>query len=57
MEYRPVIVTGTFDHSREFVISPRMKLETTDRRGGGLASSSDRIGGHVITPFRLKNRE
>lgn len=54
MEYRPVIVRGEFDHSREMKIGPRSNLL---KEGGGLLTTGTGGGFHIITPFKLADRE
>jgi len=52
LEYHNVKVKGSFDHDNEMYISPRQELgmqESGDR--GGIVSTSQGIGSHVITPF------
>lgn len=52
-EYYPIRVRGRFDHSREILIEPRMRLDqdaTHGHRTGG-------HGAHVITPFRVANQK
>ncbi|XP_067951332.1 surfeit locus protein 1-like [Watersipora subatra] len=51
-QHERFILRGTFDHSREMYIGPRSKVDHSGT-GGGLVSSSDTIGVHVVTPFKL----
>lgn len=60
MEYHPVTVTGTFDHSQEQYLGPRSPIV-----GGGVGNSSglmshDRkgvMGGYcVVTPFNVEGK-
>ncbi|CAL1533957.1 unnamed protein product [Lymnaea stagnalis] len=55
LEYRKVKVRGTFDHSREVFIGPRSNLHAPDTMGGKNKSST--IGVHVVTPFKLSDRD
>eukprot|EP00058_Branchiostoma_floridae_P007036 XP_002592524.1 hypothetical protein BRAFLDRAFT_118944 [Branchiostoma floridae] len=48
MEYRPVKVRGTFDHSKEMYLLPR-SLNTHDT-GGGMGARAQ-SGAQVVTPF------
>jgi len=64
LEYRPVTITGEFLHDREFLISPRGRLDTDyrteeHRRTAGSLISTDNTshGAHVITPFRIANSD
>lgn len=52
LEYRPVMVRGRFDHSKELYIQPRSLVnpEREAREAGKLSSSAD-SGANVITPF------
>lgn len=61
MEYHPVTVTGTFDHSQEQYLGPRSPIV-----GGGVGNSSglmshDRkgvMGGYcVVTPFNVEGKK
>ncbi|KAL8611515.1 hypothetical protein ACOMHN_014570 [Nucella lapillus] len=54
MEYRPVTLSGEFDHSREMYVGPRSNVL---KEGGGLVSASNMTGVNVITPFRLTDRD
>lgn len=58
LEYHNVRIRGTFDHTREFRIGPRRNLcHTNNKQGGGIISSSSSTGYHVVTPFKLADRE
>eukprot|EP00047_Mylnosiga_fluctuans_P012993 m.28777 g.28777 ORF g.28777 m.28777 type:complete len:250 (-) comp4596_c0_seq2:192-941(-) len=46
MDYRRVLLTGTFDHANEILIAPR-----TLRNDSPVAPTA--VGAHVVTPFRL----
>lgn len=52
MEYTRVRVKGTFDHSNEQIVGPRVLLK---KEGFKLISSSDN-GYWVFTPFKLSDR-
>ena len=56
MEYCRVRCRGTFDHSREALLGPRSNLAAV-QSGGGLFGSQDSSGWHVVTPFKLADRE
>ncbi|XP_068205585.1 surfeit locus protein 1 [Palaemon carinicauda] len=58
MEYRKVILRGTFDHRREIFMGPRPLLVGGDvhESGSGLISSGQ-SGYLVITPFKLADRD
>lgn len=53
MEYQKVLLRGSFDYSRETYIGPRTLLN----EGGGLMSGSSTGGVHVVTPFKLVDRD
>lgn len=54
MEYQRVKLTGRFDHSRELYIGPRSLLDKSGGTTGGIISSGEKVGWHVITPFQLE---
>lgn len=54
LEYRPVVLHGEFDHSREMYISPRSNVL---KEGGGLMTTAGGTGANVVTPFKLADRE
>ncbi|CAF1216823.1 unnamed protein product [Adineta ricciae] len=59
LEYYPVRVRGKFDHSREILIEPRSRLDISaseNRTGSRQAPVAQTHGAHVITPFRVANR-
>ncbi|CAF1070531.1 unnamed protein product [Adineta steineri] len=60
LEYYPVRVRGKFDHSREIFVEPRSRLDllTHDNRASSRQASTSQTthGAHVITPFRVANR-
>ena len=56
LEYRRVVVRGTFDHSRELYVTPRSPIGD-DHGGRGMVSKQSQIGAQVITPFKLADRE
>ncbi|CAP39050.1 Protein CBR-SFT-1 [Caenorhabditis briggsae] len=60
LEYCRVRVTGEFLHQKEFVISPRGRFDPAKKTSasvGSMLSENEMSshGGHLITPFRLKN--
>jgi surfeit locus 1 family protein len=59
MEYQSVIVRGYFLHDREVYLGPRslQSPKGEDHSGGGVFSTASSSGYHVITPFKLENRE
>lgn len=58
VEYRPIVVTGQFDHNKEMYIGPRSNLLASSsdesNSGGGIISSASTLGYLVVTPFILK---
>nr|CAB3266714.1 surfeit locus protein 1-like [Phallusia mammillata] len=59
LEYYPLYVTGTFDHSKEIYIEPRsLVTKGAGIDAGSLMSSQNKnIGMQVITPFRLADSD
>ena len=55
MEYRPVRVTGSFDHSRELHIRPRTAVQDDDIPYVSFKDSE--YGAHVYTAFSVKGRK
>ncbi|PIC41541.1 hypothetical protein B9Z55_008924 [Caenorhabditis nigoni] len=60
LEYCRVRVTGEFLHQKEFIISPRGRFDPAKKTSasvGSMLSENEMSshGGHLITPFRLKN--
>ena len=53
LEYRRVILRGTFDHAEEIHVFPRSLNEGA--RGGGGMGRQPKSGGHIITPFEITN--
>lgn len=53
-EYNPVRVRGRFDHSREFLIEPRSRFDEQSNTKHSMTTAT--VGAHVITPFRVANR-
>lgn len=53
MEYRRVIVKGTFDHQKELFIGPRTNVNEPETIGSARATT---VGVHVVTPFKLSGR-
>lgn len=50
-EYSRIRVKGTFDNTREIFIGPRSLLDTAGGTSGGIISSGEKVGWHVIAPF------
>jgi len=59
MEYETVLAEGHFLHDREMLLGPRSLIAPGqhDQGGGLFTQQQDSIGFHVITPFKLENRE
>ena len=63
MEYRKVVVRGTFDHAKELYIMPRSLLPGTDpsQVSGSSSRRFDRqppkSGIHVVTAFSVSSDE
>lgn len=59
MEYHTVSVNGYFLHDREMFMGPRSLITAgqLDQGGGLITQQQDTVGYHVITPFKLDNRE
>lgn len=58
MEYQPVRVTGTFDHSKELYIGPRsLIIDGESSSNSGSIISSNQSGFYVVAPFTLSDRE
>lgn len=55
MQFVPVHVRGTFDYDREIFLGP--KIDTEEARGHSVQPSHPVPGVHVITPFKLADRE
>lgn len=51
LEYRRVILRGTFEHSEELHVYPRSLNEGA--HGGGGFGRQPKSGGHIITPFKI----
>ena len=49
-------VRGTFDHQREMYIIPRAPVGS-EEESSGLMGGGSQSGAHVVTPFRLADRE
>jgi len=58
LEYRKVILCGTFDHRKEILMGPRPLMVSGDikQEGSGLISTGQ-SGYLVITPFKLADRD
>ncbi|XP_013417320.1 surfeit locus protein 1 isoform X3 [Lingula anatina] len=62
LEYHPIRVRGTFDHSREVVVSPKGRVESKNQAVmRGLQPNTEKnemthYGGWVVTPFKLSDR-
>jgi len=58
LEYCKVSVRGEFQHDKIVYIGPRSLFKDGNpASAGGLFGSSDGIGFHVITPFKLENSD
>ena len=58
IEYCKVSVRGEFQHDKIVYIGPRSLFKDGNpASAGGLFGSSDGIGFHVITPFKLENSD
>ena len=58
LEYCKVNVRGEFQHDKIVYIGPRSLFKDGNpASAGGLFGSSDGIGFHVITPFKLENSD
>lgn len=58
MEFHPVRVVGTFDHSKELYVGPRsLIVHGESESSGGSLISTGQTGFHVVTPFTLADRE
>lgn len=68
LEYRTILLEGTFDHSKEIYVGPRSlnvekevlvtSTKLPDTGGGGVFSGKNpNLGYHVITPFKLADRD
>ncbi|XP_059148174.1 surfeit locus protein 1-like [Physella acuta] len=55
MEYTKVTIRGRFDHSRELFIGPRSDYHSVETMGG--QERAAKIGVHVVTPFKLSDRD
>ena len=53
VEYRRVILRGTFEHSKELHVFPRSLNEGAHGAGG--FGRQPKSGGHIITPFKITN--
>lgn len=59
MEFTPVKLLGEFDHENEFVIQPRTRYdeEYMKMKPSKGYFSKDEVGGLVVTPFKLSDKE
>ena len=59
MEYRPVRVRGSYDHTREMYIGPRSQIISggDEELGRSGLLSAGRSGLQVVTPFRVADSE
>lgn len=55
LEYRKVIVTGTFDHSREIYVMPRSPVENESR--GFRNPGKTQTGANVVTAFKMADSD
>jgi surfeit locus 1 family protein len=53
LEYSPVIVRGTFDHSKEVLLGPRSLISNEETS----ALMPGKSGVLIVTPFKLADRE
>ncbi|XP_012286431.1 surfeit locus protein 1 [Orussus abietinus] len=58
MEYYPIKVKGRFLYDKEFLVGPKSLTVHQDGNQGnsGIFSGKSKIGNHVITPFKVENR-
>ncbi|KAK3924716.1 Surfeit locus protein 1 [Frankliniella fusca] len=59
LDYCPVTLTGTFDHSKELYLGPRSQINVENHKGGegGGIFSTSKAGYNVITPFKPNDRD
>lgn len=58
LDYCPVTLTGTFDHSKELYLGPRTQINVENHQGGGGGIfSSTKSGYNIITPFKPNDRD
>ena len=61
LEFHPIRVRGEFLYDKEFIVGPRMLIVdgkgATEDRGRLISSGNFNKGYHVITPFKIENRE
>lgn len=57
LEYRKVVVHGTFDHSKELFLGPKPCLVNGEAHGSDLMSKSGKgsYGYLIVTPFILSD--
>ncbi|KAM4012889.1 surfeit locus protein 1-like [Anomaloglossus baeobatrachus] len=51
MEFRPIKVSGHFDHSKELYLKPRTLVKPSKQSQESSGLGPQEIGAHVITPF------
>jgi len=54
LEFTPVTVRGTFDHSKEIYLGPRSRLDKRSGAGGGVISDNSSSGYQIVTPLVLE---
>uniref|UniRef100_F6XNX8 SURF1-like protein n=1 Tax=Ciona intestinalis TaxID=7719 RepID=F6XNX8_CIOIN len=61
LEYRPLIVRGTFDHSKELYIEPRSLIDRSKNKpidaGSVMSIQNKNMGVLVITPFHVTDHD
>ncbi|GAB0094276.1 SURF1-like protein [Sergentomyia squamirostris] len=59
LEYRPVIIRGTFLHEKELYMGPRSFIQHGDAqsKSGVFSKQGNTVGYNVITPLKLEGRE
>jgi surfeit locus 1 family protein len=59
MEYQTVRVRGHFLHDRELIMGMRSFIQKGESGGQGslFSQQNGALGYHVVTPFKLQNRE
>jgi len=63
LEFGTFLLEGTYDHSKEIFVGPRSLVEASSTNSkayessGLLSTKNKSVGYHVITPFKLKDRD